>query len=99
MTEQPDNGSLRKAWAVPGISMAIAVSICTLAVQATWNMSSGLASLRLDSQKAMSEAAATMASQGEALRTQVQALRFQVEAQGEAIKEIRDAQKKQPMGK
>jgi flagellar basal body-associated protein FliL len=98
-SQHHDNGNGRKTWAIPGISMAIAVTLCTLAVQATWNMSSGLSSLRLDSQKAQAETAATIAAQGESMRLQIQELRFQLNAQGEQIKEIRDSQKSHPQGR
>lgn len=89
----------RTSWMLPGVSTAVAITICMLAVQATWNMSNGLSSIRLDNQKALADTAASISQQGESLRLQIQELQFQVKAQGEAIKEIRDSQKSHTDGR
>jgi len=59
-------------------------------------MSNGLSSLRLENQKALSEASAAIAAQGEALRLQIQELRFRFESLSHQVKEIREAQKSHP---
>lgn len=89
----------RASWMLPGVSTAVAITICMLAVQATWNMSNGLSSIRLDNQKALADTAASISQQGESLRLQIQELQFQVKAQGDQIKEIRESQKMHTEGR
>lgn len=80
--------------------MGFAALLCTLAVQATWNMSNGLSSLRLDTITQISGLERSMFRQNEDVKLAMQALSMKVEEQGRDLAELKSSfQKSQPAGR
>lgn len=95
MTDDLSGG--RAGRVVQGISIVVALSLCGLAVQATWNMAGELSSMRLDTVNRFAAFEKAQVERGASQALALQELKFKVDEQGRQIADIKESlQKSQP---